>query len=200
LILPNGARINAVNQFGLDRHQRIACPRAADHFRAQFGSVRKISASLVIKKLPEAADVLFQLPHDQVASVSRQVFLRRRVLRVEQFCGTIGLEQRPIGYFSVLVAITEQEFTQRGKVRVFQLSAWPLQLLLPIDLRLADAIRETERFIPVEIAGAKRDDLLECFTPVLIPGPLDKPIELVRLRKKHYHRMRLASIAAPSPI
>ena len=83
LILRNGARIRAGNRFGLDRHQRIACSRTANHFRAQLVGVRNISASLVIKKLPEASDVLFQLPHDQIASVSPQIFFRRRIHSVQ---------------------------------------------------------------------------------------------------------------------
>src|SRR5207244_7545895 len=174
LILCNGPRVRAGNRFGLDRHQRIACPRTTDHFRAQLVGVRNISASLLIKKLPEASDVLFQLLHDQIASVSRQIFFRGRIFRVEQTCGgSIGLEQWPIGYLSVLVAITEQELTQRDNVGVSQLNAGPLQLLLPIDLGLADAIGKPERFVAVEIARAKRSDLLECFTPVLIPGSLN---------------------------
>src|SRR5215216_2406197 len=135
LILRNGARIRAGNWFGLDWHQRIACSRTADHFRSKLVGVRKISASLLIKKLPEASDVLFQLPHNQIASVSRQVFFRGRIFRVEQTCGgSIGVEQGPVGYLSVLVRITEQELTQRDDVGVSQLSARPFQLLLPIDL------------------------------------------------------------------
>src|ERR1044071_5385891 len=94
-----------------------------------------------MKKIPEASDVLFQLPHDQIASVSRQILLCWRILRIQQLCGGgIGLEQWPISYFSVLVAITEQKLTQRRNIGVFQLSAWPFKLLLPIDLRLANAI------------------------------------------------------------
>src|SRR5712672_4523036 len=84
LILRNGAWIRARNRFGLDRHQRVACSRTADHFRAQLVGVLNISTSLLVKKLPEASDVLFQLPHDQIASVSRQIFFRWRIFLVEQ--------------------------------------------------------------------------------------------------------------------
>jgi hypothetical protein len=49
------------------------------------------------------------------------------------------------------VAITEQELTQRDNVGVSQLSAWPLQLLLPIDLRLAYPIGRPKRLVPVEL-------------------------------------------------
>src|SRR4029077_9284181 len=163
LILRNGPGICAGNRFGLDRYQRIACSRTADHFRAQLVGVSNTSASLLIKKRPEASDVLFQLPYDQIASVTRQIFFRGSIFRVQQTCGgSIGMEQWPICYLSVLVAITEQELAQRDNIGVFQLSVRPFQLLLPIDLRLADAIGKPKRFDSVEIAGAKRRDLLEC--------------------------------------
>ena len=91
LVLCNGPRIRAGNRFGLDRHQRIACSRTTDHFRAQLVGVRNISASLLIKKLPEASDVLFQLPHDQIASVSRQFeFLQNAWIANTKFSGVTG--------------------------------------------------------------------------------------------------------------
>src|ERR1700756_5830942 len=55
LILLNSVWIHAGNRFGTDRHQRIACSRAADHFRTQLLSLPKISASLVVKKLPQTS-------------------------------------------------------------------------------------------------------------------------------------------------
>src|SRR5215208_1805180 len=108
LILRDCARIRARNWFGLGRHQRIACSRTADNLRAQLIGVGNISAGSLVKELPETSDVLFQLSHDQIATISRQIFFLGRVLRFEQtYGGSIGLEQRPIGNLSVLIAISE---------------------------------------------------------------------------------------------
>ena len=81
LILRNGAWLCAGNRFSLDRHQGIACSRAADHFRAQLIGLREVSTGLLIEELPEASDVLFQLSHDQIGPVAPQIFFRRRILR-----------------------------------------------------------------------------------------------------------------------
>src|SRR5262249_51212862 len=63
LILLNGAWVCARDRFSLDCHQRIACSRAADHFRTQLVGVCNISTSSLINGLPEASDILFQLAH-----------------------------------------------------------------------------------------------------------------------------------------
>ena len=115
MILFNSARIHARNRFALNRYQRIACSRPADHVSTQLLSLCKISATLIVKKFPEASDVLFQLPYDQIGPVSRQILFRGRIFRIEQSSrGSLGVEQRPICYFSVLVTITEQELTEQG--------------------------------------------------------------------------------------
>src|SRR5207249_8377505 len=107
---------------------------------------------------------------------------------------------RPIGNLSVFVAITTPELTQRDDVRVLQLGTRRLPPLFPVDLRLANAILEPKWFMFVEIAGTKRGHLLECITPGGTFGALDKESKLFRFPKKHYHGMRLAPVAPPSPV
>src|SRR5439155_187005 len=157
LILLGPGRIHPGDRLCLDWHQRVACFRSAHHLRPQLVGLREISTGLLIEELPKLPNILFQLPHDEIGAVTAKIFSRRRILRRKQSrVGGIGFQQRPIRYFSVFVAIAEQEFTQRNDVRVFHLTAWRSSLLLPVDLRLAGAVGETERFILVEIAGATR--------------------------------------------
>ena len=50
-------------------------------------------------------------------------------------------------YFPVFIAITEQKLTESYYVTVVDLGDWDvLQLLLPVDLRLANAVSETKWF------------------------------------------------------
>ena len=144
---------------------------------------------------------MFQLPHHEIGAVAPQVFFARRILSGQQsLAGGVGFQQRPIGEFSVFVAIAKQELTQGGDVRVLQLRNGGLALLFPVDLRLANAIGETKWFISIEIAGPEPNHVLECVTPTVTLSRLDKRIELVRFAKEHYHSMRFASVAAPSPV
>jgi hypothetical protein len=74
-----------------------------------------------------------------------------------------------------------------------------LPLLLPVNLRLADAIGKIKWFISVEIAGSKPDHLLECVAPSVTFGALDKRIEVLGLGEKHHHEMWFVPGAAPIP-
>jgi hypothetical protein len=72
--------------------------------------------------------------------------------------------------------------------------------LLPIDFRLADAIRETEWLDAVEICGPQPTKLLESFIP---PGAREAShewLEPARFGEKHYHEVRNAPCISPGPL
>ena len=75
-----------------------------------------------------------------------------------------------------------------------------ITLPLPIDLRLADAVGETERFDPVEIRCPKPTLLLERCIPCVAVGVVDKRLETARLGEEHHHEMRHARGIAPFPL
>ena len=160
---------------------------AANHFCPQLASFCEVPTRLLVKELPKTSNILFQLPHNEIGAVAAEIFHARRIERVQQACTScIRFQQRPIGYFSVLVTISEEELTQRHYVRVFQLSARRLPLLVPVDLRLTNAVPEVKWFVSVEIAGTKRGHFLECITPGVTLGILNKRIELFRFCKEHH--------------
>src|SRR6516225_42012 len=79
LILLNRAWVCARDRFSLNWHQRIACSRAADHFRSQLASLREISASVLIEELPKLSYILFQLAEHKIGPVAPQIFFLRRI-------------------------------------------------------------------------------------------------------------------------
>ena len=73
LILGN-AGIHSGNRCLLNRYQRIARLRPADHFRSKRSSFRQIASGPLVKKLPELSHILFQLPHNKIGSVTAEIF------------------------------------------------------------------------------------------------------------------------------
>src|SRR5206468_7804741 len=70
LVLLHRLWVGTRNRLILNWHQRVAWLCAANHFRAQLASLRKIPTSLLVKELPKVSNVLFQLPHDEIGPVA----------------------------------------------------------------------------------------------------------------------------------
>ena len=154
LILSNLIRIwsNARDRILLNRHQRIALLRAADHRRRKLLGPCEIATGLLADELPEALNVLPQVAHHKVRSIPADVSLLRCIFRGKQPSARgIGIDQRSIGVFAVFIAIPEEKLAKRNDVAVVKLTSQHVALLLPIDFRLADTILETERFEPIKI-------------------------------------------------
>src|SRR5260370_40607955 len=112
----------------------------------------------------------------------------------------MGVDQRPIGIFVVLVEVSEQKLPECNYVIVIKLQTSHITLPLPVDLRLADAIGETEGFNPVEICCPEPTLLLERRIPSASRGSLHKSLETARFREEHHHDMRHVSARAPLPL
>src|SRR5258708_9522826 len=112
----------------------------------------------------------------------------------------MGVDQRPIGIFVVLVEVSEQKLPECNHVTVINLQTSHITLPLPVDLRLADAIGETEGFNPVEICCPEPTLLLERRIPSASRGSLHKSLETARFREEHHHDIRHASPRAPLPL
>ena len=126
----------------------------------------EIAAGLIHDELPESSYVLPQLAQDEIGPVAPDILLVGRVFRRWQsFARRIGIDQRPIGVLAVLVSIAEQELAKRHPVAVGDVRSQGLVALLPIDLRLADAVAEPERLVPLQVAGMKALQLVERFIP-----------------------------------
>ena len=67
--------------------------------------------------------------------------------------------------FVVLVRVTEQKFSERGDVAVIELRRGHIAPPFPIDLRLADAVRETEWLDAIEIGGLQPANFFEGIIP-----------------------------------
>ena len=124
LILPNliGIRSDAGNRFLLKRRQGVAVFRSSDHSRRKLFSLRKIATRLLAEKIPKAPDILMQLAHDEIRSISADISFLGGVLRREQTgARRIGVDQRPTGIFPVFVPIPQQELAESGDVGVVTL-------------------------------------------------------------------------------
>ena len=107
----------------LNRHQRIALLRAADHRRRKLFGLRKIATGLLADELPKASDVLPQVAHHKIRSIPADVSFLRCIFRGKQpGARGIGIDQRSIGVFSVFIAIPEEKLAKRNDVAVVKLS------------------------------------------------------------------------------
>ena len=78
---------------------------------------------------------------------------------------------------SVFVGITKQEFTQCANIGVVNWGCVGSLLMLPVDLRLTDAVGETEGLDAIEIGGSQ---LYRISNASFRPGPVGFGRMLVR--------------------
>ncbi len=124
----------------------------------------------------------------------------RTSCRKWRITSSIGIDYRPISVLVVLIAIPKQELTERNHVTVVNLITGHITVLRPIDLRLTDAVGETERFNTVKINGVKATQHLEPFIPCLSSGALHERVKAPRFSKEHYNQVRHVGGAAPVPL
>ena len=85
-------------------------------------------------------------------------------------------------------------------LRIVQLTAWRLSLLLPVDLRLANAVGETEWFIPSRSLVPSAVSSSNASVQALPLALWTKESNCRRFSKEHHQNMRLACRSyAPVP-
>src|SRR6516225_4782317 len=166
LLFLTGLGLDTRDRLFLNRLQRITCSVPANHGRGQFLGLCRVAIRLLKSKLPKQTHVLLQLAQHQIGPIAAKVFFPRYVLCCRQIrSGVVGIEQRPIGIFSVLVAIPEQKLPEGDDIAVVKLRVRNFEALVPINLRLADAVREAEWFYSAEIVGLEKFQRIERVSP-----------------------------------
>ncbi len=146
---------NAGDQLAGRWDQRRAVPAPSDHGIGQVRALLLVMTRLLVDEPPEAGDVLLQLAEHEIAAVATQVATVRGVQGRGQALGRCiegRVEHGPLAEQPILVAIAQQHLAQGQHVAELELVA-PIerQLAVPIDLRLADAVREAERLDGADI-------------------------------------------------
>ena len=88
------------------------------------------------------------MSQDKIRAVAPQISLVAILCRRQQSRAAViaAGEQGPVAIFAVFVWIAQEEFAQGGQVAVLGLIAGQFFRLIPVHLRLANAIFETKRF------------------------------------------------------
>ncbi len=130
---------------------------------------------LPVEELPEAADVLMELPEHQVAAVAPEVAPVGRVLRrrqVERPGIRARVDQGTLGVAAVLVAVAEHDFARSDHVDILdRLLVVGIERTSPVELRLAQPVDEAERLDLADIEGVKTLLVAERRVPI---GALDR--------------------------
>src|SRR4051794_38614157 len=131
--------------------KRLPAHRAADHSLGELLSRCAGSGSMLLKKLPEPADVLPQIAQHQVGAVAAEIAFGRVVLGAgQQRRGARArVEQRTVGISAVFVWVAKQKFAERGNIAVFEIEFDGRCTAIPVDCGLAQAVCEAEWLVAV---------------------------------------------------
>ena len=154
------------------RHQRRARPGAADHGLGQAPALVRNPVRLPVEELPEAADILMELPEHQIAAVAPEVAPVGRVLRrwqVERAAIRARVDQGTLRVAAVLVAVAEHDLARSDHVDVFGLLLVVRVERAPVELRLAQPVGEAERLDLAHVEGVEAGLDAEPGIPI---GPL----------------------------
>ena len=107
-----------------------------------------ILGRLIEDEIPEAGNILLQVPEHEIRTVAPEIALARIILSQRQDVLRVKyrIEQGPLCVEAILVLVSEQKLARRNQIAVAEVRTGSgLSPRVPIDLRLAYAIDESKR-------------------------------------------------------